>query len=306
MQLTSVTTAGDPLLLEGRGVLTSSTPEDKSRSEQRDLHSITIEVLDLENDLRVERNCTSDCEATAYKIAVLAPKLLFAGIGWTVGLTLGANLGAGVGEAVGVLVGSLVSFVVIELIFGRYFGLDSELQKMSKTALAVDRLKGAVITAGGSLLGGFLFNIALFKWAYRIIGKPSQTMIADFAKAVITGVVTTSACLTGSTVFRGVYSIGVKVGVFEPNKEHELSRKNFRDDLIGSIFVTFAAETAFVATALPLFGSKWLLGTRHAALKGGASVVIGGTIGSGVQAVYETCGSSSSDPIESCKAIKIG
>lgn len=44
-------------------------------------------------------------------------------------------------------------------------------------------------------------------------------------------------------------------------------------------WIVFPAETAFVATSLPLFGTTWLCGSKLASLKAGAAVLIGGAAG---------------------------
>lgn len=96
---------------------------------------------------------------TIYKIVVLAPKYICCGIGWTLGFAYsGNNVGAGLGAAAGAFVGSLISFLLIELIVGRLLGFDSTLQESDITALAIDRLKSAVIFAAGCFVAGSTFN----------------------------------------------------------------------------------------------------------------------------------------------------
>ena len=208
----------------------------------------------------------SQWKKVAYEIAKLAPKLLLSGAGWCVGFAFGGNLGAGIGDAVGTFLGSAISFLVVELLIGRYFQLDPELEQMSFTALATDRLKSAFILSVGCFFGGLVFNTALTKVAGSIA---ASGVFANLGKALITGGITATGFLGGTTLARGLFI----------DKKYRITKENFLADLKAALWVILPAETAFVATSLPLLGAKWLMGSHLAALKAGASVLIGGEIG---------------------------
>lgn len=235
-----------------------------------------IPQYEVDPDLTLAENPhpVSPMAKTAYEIAKLAPKLIFSGIGWAIGFAFGANLGAGIGDALGTFIGSAISFLIVEQLIGRIFHLDPQLESMSFTALAVDRLQSALILSAGCFFGGLVFNTALTKVAGHIVGSG---ILVNLGKAIVTGGITAAAFLGGTTAAR----------FFFINKNRP-TVDNFLSDLKVAFWIILPAETAFVATALPLLGAKWLMGSTLAPLKAGASVLIGGEIGAIAEKTWNT------------------
>lgn len=213
-----------------------------------------------------------------YKVALLAPKLLFSGAGWAIGFAVGGNIGAGVGDMIGTLVGCTLS-LAIELAVRQFVLNDPDLHVWN---LMKTRTKQAVILSAGSLVGGMIFNTALTKWASHLAFGNTHIF-----QALATGAITALTFASGMTAARGVYTTAHNIFTqcfrFEKDQDYDtlkLSWEHLKDDLQLSALIIFPAETAFVATSLPLLGSQWLMGSTLATFKAAGSVFIGGAMGS--------------------------
>lgn len=220
--------------------------------------------------------------ATAYKIALLAPKLIFSGAGWVLGAFVGGfftfgfgvSLGAGIGDSIGTLFGCAIS-LGLEIFIRKHILHDPTLEKNGALwALSKERSKSALILATGSLFAGITFSYALQYVA-------PLASVNSFVQSLITGIVTSVAFLLGMTSARSAYTISALTGEKKPNKELKCSWKNLKSDLTLSLGIIFPAQAAFVATALPVFGTTWLLGSNTASAwaKGAVAVTIGGIVG---------------------------
>jgi len=221
----------------------------------------------------------------AYKVALLAPKLILSAVGWTVGFAIGGNVGAAVGDGVGVFIGSLIS-LGIELIVGRGLGLDPSLKEKDATAIVANRLGEAVILAVACGVAGFFFNDALAKagqWVghkvWHISGLGNfGAWLQNATQATIAGAMLGGTYLATSTAMRAT--------VMAPFKDHRFSEENFYKDLNTAAFVIFPAETFFMATSIPTLGA-WFTkgGTAVAAAKSAGLVAFGGLVGDKINRV---------------------
>jgi hypothetical protein len=206
-----------------------------------------------------------------YKTALLAPKLLLSGVGWTVGFMLGGNVGAAFGDMLGTFVGCAISFG-IEMLIRKYVLNDPSLEgKMMETLKT--RFGQALILSAGAFVGGLLFNPAL-KWT----GAISSPILHSLAA----GAITATGFMVGMQTSRAVYTVGTKALGTEANEALELSIKNFKSDARVSAFIVFPAQTAFYWTAVPIFGVTVFMGTKLALLSSAGTVAGGGLVGQAI------------------------
>ena len=206
-----------------------------------------------------------------YKTALLAPKLLLSGVGWTVGFMLGGNVGAAFGDMLGTFVGCAISFG-IEMLIRKYVLNDPSLEgKMMETLKT--RFGQALILSAGAFVGGLLFNPAL-KWT----GAISSPILHSLAA----GAITATGFMVGMQTSRAVYTVGTKALGTEANEALELSLKNLKSDAQVSAFIVFPAETAFYWTAVPIFGVTVFMGTKLALLSSAGTVAGGGLVGQAI------------------------
>jgi hypothetical protein len=206
-----------------------------------------------------------------YKTALLAPKLLLSGVGWTVGCMFGGNVGAAFGDMLGTFVGCAISFG-IEMLIRKYVLNDPSLEgKMMETLKT--RFGQALILSAGAFVGGLLFNPAL-KWT----GAISSPILHSLAA----GAITATGFMVGMQTSRAVYTAGTKALGTEANEALELSLKNLKSDAQVSAFIVFPAETAFYWTAVPIFGVTVFMGTKLALLSSAATVAGGGLVGQAI------------------------
>jgi hypothetical protein len=216
-------------------------------------------------------------KSTAYKVLLLAPKLLFSGIGWVVGFSLGYNLGAGVGDALGTGIGCTISYGIEYLMKKYLFKLECfEGATFYDNPLLIKRVKEASILCMGSFVGGLLFNPA-YKWT------SSLSTFGDWhlSHALATGLIAATGFAAGTSLARVGYTLA-------KDKEEALSKKNLVQDMKTAGLIIWPAEAAFVGTATAVFGSKFLLTKAgdtliQETLKGGSAVLIGGSAGAVIQ-----------------------
>ncbi len=231
---------------------------------------MNLESISLGQPLLSSSSSTSEpplsgWKKTAYDVALLAPKLFFSGAGWVIGLAIGGILGAGFGDAIGTGIGCAISYAIEWSLKKWVFHIDTQ-------GLFMKRAKDAAILCAGSLIGGLLFNPA-YKWTSSL----SKLKDLNITRSLATGFISASGFMAGSSLARGGYTLA-------KDKERGLSKRNFIKDLSTASLIIWPAEAAFVSTALPVLTSKFLVAkagesTVKQALKGGASVLIGGTAG---------------------------
>lgn len=227
----------------------------------------------------------------AYKVAVLAPKLLCSGAGWAIGFILGGPLGAGIGDGIGTFLGCVVS-LGMELLIGRYFGLDPSLRDKEISELVQERLKSAFVMATANLVGGYVFSLA-FTYIGGLLAH-DHFQGKDLVKGLFAGGGAALSFLGGSTLARIPFSV---YATYRRQKEpeyinsEELSKENVKKDLAEAVWMVLPAQIAFTATSFPLFNTSWLRAgssiTPSTVLKSAGSVALGGITGCACQATAE-------------------
>ncbi len=183
-----------------------------------------------------------------YDELLLAPKLLFSGIGWAMGLQLAGILGAGFGDAFGTFLGCIMALLMEITV--RYY------RKNFEDFHLFDLLKFAVILFSGSFACGLIFNIAL-DWASVVcFGN-------EIGITITTALISSTLFLVGLTFARAFFQ----------NKEFSISLCNFKKDFELSFTIILCAEIGFVGTSFPILG-EWFTGPEPS--KAGIAAALGG------------------------------
>jgi len=204
---------------------------------------------------------------TAQKIAILAPKLFFSGLGWLLGNAIAPGIGAGFGDAVGTFVGCLFS-LGFEIAFMKYNN-DPKIDSNDKLK---DFVKLRLVQAGmlsiASLFAGWAFGPMSEAWKNMI---HPNSIGCNLLVALLTG-------------FETALIFGMVQGIMRMPFSHEeiqCDKKNLKDDAKLAAGIIFPAQTAFALSGINAFD------TFKDPLLAGAAVLIGGVVGYCLKSIFE-------------------
>ncbi len=233
----------------------------------------------------------------AYKVVMVSPQYLFAGVGEMIGWACGGILGAGVGAFLGTYVGCAVSFGIegisylfMTRVLGKPFSLDpnfeKELKEEGMVKILKDRFKSACILSVECAAAAIVFTPVVNHIARPLVGRSHTGSIAFLAIALITAVHSTAAAFLAALGARKTYSYLAERGIVSRSPEHEFHRENIKEYVKDAIVVGLPGEALSLAVDMPFRGLRWLFASSKlsiiSTMQNGGSATIGCSVGHGL------------------------